>query len=414
MRNRFVCTLLALASVAAAETVAIVNANIVPVASATIPRGSLLIQEGKITAVGARITVPRDARKIEGAGLSVYPGLINAFTDVGLTEIASVRGSVDTVELGPFNPQAQAWIAVNPHSEMVRTSRVNGITSALVAPSGGRISGAASVVNLFGFYPDQMALSPRVGLVIEVPSEAGRGRRGGGRGEESSRRTPAEELALLKEYLREAKAYAEMRARGGAGAPFDLPLESMIPVIRGQAPALCHASGFREIRTAVELGDEFGLKVIIVGGAEAWKVVDLLKQKNIPVIYDAIERLPRAREDPYDINFSTPETLRRAGVRFAIATGGAGAARNLPYHAALASAYGLEREDALRSISQWPAEILGIADKVGSIATGKLANLLVTKGDPLDVRSEVVHVFIEGREVPLDSRNSELYDRFSH
>ncbi|MGH9661076.1 MAG: amidohydrolase family protein, partial [Bryobacteraceae bacterium] len=173
-----------------------------------------------------------------------------------------------------------------------------------------------------------------------------------------------------------------------------------------------HATSFRDIRTAIELGEEFGMKIIIAGGADAWKVADLLKSKNIPVLYDAVLRSPVAPEDPYDAGFTTPQTLLRAGVRFAIATGGGSDARNLPYHAAIASAYGLEREEALKSITLWPAEILGVAGKVGSIEPGKLANLLVTRGNPLDIRSEVVHVFVEGQEIPLESRNTEMYEKF--
>ncbi|MGH9660643.1 MAG: hypothetical protein ACRD96_18985, partial [Bryobacteraceae bacterium] len=162
----------------AAEPIAIVNAHIVPVSSPTIERGTILLRDGKISAVAARVAVPKDARKIDGAGLSVYPGWVNAYTALGLAEIASVRGATDTTELGPFNPQAQAWIAVNPHNEFVRTARANGVTSALVAPAGGRISGTASVMNLFGLYPNEMAIENRAGVVIEIPSESGRGGRG--------------------------------------------------------------------------------------------------------------------------------------------------------------------------------------------------------------------------------------------
>jgi imidazolonepropionase-like amidohydrolase len=164
----------------------------------------------------------------------------------------------------------------------------------------------------------------------------------------------------------------------------------------------------------VDLAQEFGLKLIIAGGADAWKVADLLKAKNVGVLYAAVHTLPRAAEDPYDVSFSTPEVLRRAGVRFAIVSGSTWDVRNLPYQAAMAAAYGLEREDALKAITVWPAELLGISDKVGSLEVGKTANLLVSRGDPLDVRSELRYVFIEGREVALESRNKDLYEQFRH
>src|SRR2546422_337377 len=208
-----------------------------------------------------------------------------------------------------------------------------------------------------------------------------------------------------------------MRARldksGGAGiGSRDIALDAMVPVMRGECAAICTANHFREIRAAVELGVEFGLKVIIAGGADAWKVTDLLKEKSVPVLYDAIQALPRTKEDPYDAPFSTPQALRRAGVRFAIATGSSSGVRNLPYHAAMAAAYGLERDDALKAITIWPAELLGIADRVGSIEVGKLANILISRGDPLDVRAEIKYVFVAGKLFPMESRNTELYEKF--
>ncbi len=412
--------LLFLPLLAFAQTHAITNVRIVPVTSAPIERGTVVIRDGKIAAVGQRVAVPSGASKIDATGLSVYPGWIDAYTSVGLVEISSVRGSVDTAELGPFNPQAQAWIAVNPHSEMIRAARVNGITTALVAPSGGRIAGTASAVNLFGNYPNEMVILPNVAVVINIPTTRGGFGRGAGRegmleSAESRGARVAEDTAKLKQYLREAKAYAEMKARLGAGpnAAADLALEAMVPVMRGERAAIFPASHFRDIRAAIELAEEFGIKPIIAGGADAWKVTDLLKKRNVPVIYDAVMSLPRNQEDPYDAPFTTPEVLRRAGVKFAIASGSSADVRNLPYRAAMAAAYGLERDDALKSITMWPAELLGIADRVGSIETGKLANLVICRGDPLDVRTKIKYVFVQGKLVPLDSRNTELFEKFA-
>jgi imidazolonepropionase-like amidohydrolase len=402
-----------------AQTHAITNARIVPVTTPAIERGTIVIRDGKIAAVGNKVAVPAGANKIDGTGLSVYPGWIDAYSSVGLIEISSVKGSVDTTELGPFNPQAQAWIAVNPHSEMIRTARANGVTGALVSPSGGLISGVASAINLSGNYPNEMALSREVGVVINIPSIHKRAPRGAERG--AAPETPEargtrveQDLAKLKQYLREAKAYAEMKARLGKkpNNADDLALDAMVPVMRGEKAAIFPADHFRDIQAAVKLADEFGMKAIIAGGADAWKVADLLKQKNVAVLYTEVHALPREREDPYDAPFTTPEVLRRAGVRFAIASGSSEDNRNLPYRAAMAAAYGLEREEALKAITQWPAEILGIADRVGSLEAGKLANLLVSRGDPLDARTEIKYVFIEGKLVPLESRNTELYERF--
>lgn len=406
-------------ALAFAQTHAITNARIVPVATPAIERGTIVIRDGKIAAVGTKVAVPSGANRIDGTGLSVYPGWIDAYTSVGLVEISSVRGSVDTTELGPFNPQAQAWIAVNPHSEMIRTARANWVTSALVAPSGGRISGIASAINLFGNYPNDMALAREVGVVINIPSIYRTAGRGASRGEapetpEARGARVEEDMAKLKHYLREAKAYAEMKARLGnkRSAADDLALDAMVPVMRGERAAIFPADHFRDIRTAIELAEEFGMKAIIAGGADAWKVADLLKKKNAGVFYTEVHSLPRTREDPYDASFTTPEVLRRAGVKFAIASGSSSDVRTLPDRAAMAGAYGLEREDTLKAITLWPAEMMGIADRVGSIEAGKLANLLVSRGDPLDARTEIKYVFIEGKLVPLESRNTELYERF--
>lgn len=406
-----------------AETVAIVNARIIPVSAPEIEKGTIVVTGGKISAVGAKVVVPKDAKKIDGAGLSVYPGYVDGYTGIGLSEIASVRGTLDTTELGPYNPQIQSWIAVNPHSEMVKTARVNGITTAAVAPSGGRISGAAAVIDLLGKYPDQMKLAS-FGMVMNIPSVNRREGRGSGgaapdaAGWPNRRQQVAEDLAKLKQYLREAKAYAEMRARQDkasvANTARDPQFEALIPVMRGELFVICNADHFRDIRAAVQLGEEFGLKIIIAGGADAAKVAALLKEKNIPVLYDGEHSLPRVREDDYDLPFATPELLRKAGVKFAIVTGARDSSdsRNLPYKAAQAAAYGLEKEDAVKAITIWPAEILGVASKVGSIEPGKLANLIIVKGDPLDIRAEVKYVLIEGKLVPFESRNIDLYDAF--
>ncbi|HET8547731.1 MAG TPA: amidohydrolase family protein [Bryobacteraceae bacterium] len=402
---------------AGAETIAITNARIVPISAPTIERATIVITDGRIAAMGARAAIPAGARRIDGTGLSVYPGWIDGWTTLGMAEIESVAGTMDTKEIGPFNPAAHAWIAVNPHSEMLKTARVNGVTTALVAPAGGIISGTASALNLFGMYPKDMLVLGDAGVMITLPSlyqaqRRERGETGPPPTLENRRRQVARDMERLKQYLREAKAYAEMRARGGPDAARDTSLEAMAPVMRGERPAIITANHFRDIRTAVDLAQEFGLKLIIAGGADAWKVADLLKEKNAGVLYAAVHALPRSQEDPYDVGFTTPEALRRAGVRFAIVTGSDWNVRNLPYQAAMAAAYGLEREDALKAITLWPAELLGISDKVGSLEVGKLANVLVSRGDPLDVRSEVRYVFIEGRQVPFESRNKELYEEF--
>src|SRR3954453_21238006 len=414
--HRVLSSLLLFAVAVSAETVAIVNGRVFPISGPPIEKATVVVTDGKITAVGSNVSVPKGARRIDASGLSVYPGWVDGWTRVGLYEISSVSGSVDVAEIGSFNPGAQAWIAVNPHSEMIKTARVNGITTALVAPSGGRVSGVASAMDLVGMYPDQMAVLKNAGVVVNLPVAAkARGTFSSLVAVPNPEQQRAEELEKLKQFLREAKRYSDMRARSAEtpGSAIDTGLESMLPMMRRERPMIVPADSYRDIRAAIDLANEFGLKLVIAGGADAWKLTDLLAKSKVAVLYSAVHELPRSVEDPYDVPFSTPEALRRAGVPFAIVSAGTSDVRNLPYRAAMAVAYGLEREDALKSITLWPAEILGIADKVGSIEAGKLANLLVARGDPLDIRSEVKYVFVEGKEVPRGNRNLQLFEEFS-
>ena len=413
--RRLTVFLLAL-SAAHAEVISIVNARIFPLGGPVMEKATLVIDGAKIAAVGPGVKPRPKSRIIDGNGLSVYPGWIDGWSRVGLVEISGVVPTVDTTEVGTFNPAAKAWISVNPHSEMIKTARVNGITTALVAPTGGLISGVASAMNLLGKYPNEMVVLGDAAVVLNVPSQRARSaRRPSDTAEgatDSAGRRSEEQLTKLREYMREAKRYSDARNRAGAKVPVDPSLEALVPVMRGERPVICPADHFRDIRTAVEFGQEFGLKVIIAGGADAWKIADYLRQKNVGVLYSGVLELPRSAEDPYDAAFAAPEVLRRAGVPFAIVSASSADVRNLPYRAAVAAAYGLEREDALKSITLWPAELLGISDKVGSIQEGKLANLLITKGDPLDIRSEVKYVFVEGKEVPPGNRNLDMFEEF--
>src|SRR4051794_20262688 len=238
-------SLLLLSAAVSAETVAIVNGRVFPISGPPIEKATVVVTDGKITAVGSNVSVPKGARRIDASGLSVYPGWIDGWTRVGLSEISSVSGSVDVAEIGSFNPGAQAWIAVNPHSEMIKTARVNGITTALVAPSGGRVSGVASAMNLLGNYPDHMAVLKNAGVVLNIPSmyepsyDPGGGPAPPGVTDpvEARRRRVAEQVEKLKGFLREAKRYADMKARSGENPPasaVDSGLEAMVPVMRGE------------------------------------------------------------------------------------------------------------------------------------------------------------------------------------
>ncbi|MGI8556635.1 MAG: amidohydrolase family protein [Pyrinomonadaceae bacterium] len=406
-----------------AGTFAIRNARIVTVSGATIENGTVVIQDGRIAAVGANVSVPAGAEIFDGKGLSVYPGMIDAGTNLGLVEIGlGVPASVDAAETGDMNADAKAITAINPHSAHVNVTRVNGITSVMSYPTGGVITGQSAVINLWGSTQAEMAIMPTYGLVINFPRittvsfSFPAGRQTLDFNEAVKRRD--QRLDDLKKMFRDAENYGRIKDAYAKDktlpyATNDARLEAMLPYIRGEKPVIFIAERERDIRAAVRFADELKIKAVIMGGQDAWKAADLLKQKNVPVIFTNIYQLPVQDDDPYDYLFSAPAKMQQAGVKFCISTGNDGAeVRDLPYHAGLAAAYGLAKDEALKSVTLYPAQILGIADKLGSLEAGKVANIVVTDGDLLEPRTNVKYLFINGRKIPLTSRHTELYDSF--
>ncbi len=411
-----------------AGTFAIVGARIVTVSGGVIENGTVVIQNGKITAVGAGTAVPAGAERIDGKGLSVFPGMIDAATGLGLAEIGQgANATMDIAEVGANNANAKAITAINPHSSHVNVTRVNGITTVLSYPTGGTVAGQAAVVNLNGSTQADMEVEGTAALVINFPRVTGGGGLGGGGGggfggggqdfNELVRRRDNQIDELKKiftaaaNYGRAVDAYA--RDKTLTMPMTNLSLEALVPYVRGQKPILFTAERERDIRAIAKFVGEMKVKGIIVGGQEAWKAADVLKANNIAVIYTNMYSLPVRDDDPFDYLYAAPSKMQEAGVRFAISTGDQGGeARDLPYHAGLAGAHGLSREDALRSVTLYPAQILGVADRVGSIEVGKMANVVVTDGDILDPRTNIKYMFIEGRLIPLTSRHTELFDSF--
>jgi imidazolonepropionase-like amidohydrolase len=408
-------------------TFAIRNAHIVTVSGADIENGTIVIRDGKIEAVGSSVSVPSGAQVIDARGLSVYPGMIDAGTSMGLVEVPQgANGTVDTSEVGEMNPNAKAIIAVSPYSAHIAVTRVEGITNALSAPTGGLISGQAALINLLGTSPKEMAVVPLAALVINYPRIGGGGGGGFG-GFQQQQGNLAEtlqanerQLELIRKILRDAEAYG--RAQDAFSKDNSLPrpnrdvvLEPLVPYVRGQQPVIFRADREAEIRGAIKFAEEMKLKPIILGGDDAWKVATLLKEKNVPVILTGVFQLPNREDDPYDVLYESPAKLQSAGVRFCISSGDAGAeARNLPLYAGMAGAYGLSKAEALKSVTLYPAQILNVADRLGSIEVGKMANLVVTDGDLLEIRTHIRYLFIDGRPVPLTSRHTELNDSFKN
>jgi imidazolonepropionase-like amidohydrolase len=403
---------------------AITGGRVVTVSGPVIERGTVIVEGGKITAVGADLPVPEGATVVDATGRTVYPGLIDALTTLGLSEIGSVPGSVDVAETGDVNPHARAWIAVHPHSELIPVARANGITAALAAPQGGLVSGQSALIRLSGTTPDALAVKQPAAMHVVFPT--GRApfdlsrifdepeRKTFEERQKEKRRNQEKELERLGHLLEDAKAHAaalEAARAGGAPPPSDLRLEALAPAARGEMPVVIRADAEDEIRAAVAFAGERGLKLIVAGGLEAWRAADLLAQKGVPVLAN-VDRLPARESDAYDAAYANPARLAEKSVRFAIVSDDASQVRNLPYEAAMARAFGLPAEAALRAITLSPAEILGVADRMGSIDPGKDANLVVATGDIMDHRTEVTHVFIDGAAQSLETRHTRLYREF--
>ncbi len=407
-----------------APTYVIRNARVVTVSGAEMDNATVVISNGRIASVGAGATAPAGAQEIDGRGLTVYPGMIDLGTNMGLAEVSSVGATLDTSELGDMNPNVATIWSVNPHSNHINVTRVAGVTSALALPSGGIISGQAALINLAGSSPREMAVAPQAALVIEFP------RIGGGGGfaaflqaqqgiTQDALQQRDRRIDQLRQMLRDAEAYGRAQdayakdPKNVQRPPSDLKLAALVPYVRRERPVIFRAEREREIRAVVRFAEEMKLRPVIIGGSEAWKVAQFLKERDVPVILDSVLNMPLREDDAYDSLYENASKLAAAGVRFAISTGDSGAhVRDLPFHAGMAAAYGLPKDAALKSVTLYPAQILGVADRLGSIEQGKIANLVVTDGDLLEARTSVRHLFINGRQIPLVSRHTMLSDQF--
>ena len=404
-------------------TFAIRGGHVYTVSGADIPNGTVVISGGKITAVGASVTVPSGAQVIDATGLSVYPGMIETGSSVGLSEIGQgVVATVDISEVGSFNPNAQAFYGIDPHSAHIAVARVVGITTVVSRPTGGIISGQAALMNLAGDTPPKMAVIPKLALVVDLP-KSGFGGRGFARAAQQG--TPADanrirqlQMDSLRTLLHDAEAYGKAQAAYAKDKSIprpahDVVLESMLPALNGQMPVILPADRATDIRDAVTFAEELHLKPIILGGQEAPSVAAFLKQHNVPVIVTGVMHLPSREDDPYDVNFSIPAKLAAAGVTYAISTGDRGSEiRTLPYNAGMAAAHGLSKTDALKAVTLWPAQIFGVGDRMGSLDVGKVANVVVTTGDMLEAKTDTKYLFIDGRMVPLESKHTQLNAMF--
>jgi imidazolonepropionase-like amidohydrolase len=424
---------LAAAPASAQKTYAITGAKIHTLAGPPIENGTVVIRDGTILDVGAKVSVPGGAQVINARGLEVYPGIFDAVSQMGLIEIGQgVNASVDVAELPPYTPQLVAAAAVHPASEHIPVARAAGITHTLTAPGQGGgfgggpvIGGQASLISLDGWVVADMLVKKSAAMLINWPTlRAGGGGFGGFGGGQQQQRAFAEvkreydrRIAELTTWLDRARHYAQALEKGSReNFERDLALEALAPVLKGELPLLVLASDARDMKNAIEFCEKQKVRLVLGRAREAWKIKDLLKQKNVPVILDHVLTLPASDDDPYDRPMTGPAELHKAGVKFAIAAFGSGNSEvdswSLPQEAGAAVAYGLPWDEAVKSITLYPAQIWGVADKLGSIEKGKIANLVVTSGDLLELKTEIRYVFINGQQSSLDNRHKRLYEKY--
>ena len=417
---------------------AIVGGKLLTITHGTIENGVLLMENGKITAAGpaSSVKVPSGATIVDAKGMTVYPGLIDAETNLGLTEVASDQVNNDLVETSEeIFPQMHVYDAFHAETEHIPIDRFNGITNAVVAPRGAdTMPGQDSFIQLAGRDRDQMLLTRDVALAMnfgEAPKRGGRGEGAGGGRYPSTRMG---EISQLHQALIDATEYMKARAdaankpaadtttdtapsgRGGrGGAPsskFDLKNEALIPYLKGEKPVIIGVEEGHDVEAIMELAQEFHLKIVLSRVTHSQGVLDKIASYHVPVIIGPIYELPEAGER-YDAVYSLPAELQKRGVKIALASYSNEFIRNLPYAAGYAVAYGLPYDEALKSITLNPAEIFGVADKLGSLDAGKTANVVIANGDPLDVRTSVKQVYIDGIAIPMVTRQTRLRDQYS-
>ena len=387
-----------------------------------IENGTVVISNGKITSVGAGAGSPgSDARVIDAKGKHIYPGLILANTDIGLKEIANgVRASNDYTELGEFNSNIRAITAYNTDSRVMAVLRSNGILLASVAPQGGSVSGSSTIVQLDAWNWEDAAYQMDAGMHITLPSFISRG--GGrrfagfpgfpGAGGADGGKSALEKVEEIKSFFRQAKAYIQEPVHSNV----NLKLEAMRPLIEKKQKLFVHGDQIKQMLIAIDFAKEFGVDVVIVGGSESFQIADLLKANNISVILDQCLNLPATEDDDIDQPFKTPAALQKAGVLYCISDDDANTRyRNLSYNAGIAATFGLTKEEALSAITLNAAKILGVEGKTGSIEVGKDANIVVSEGDLLDMKSSTVtDALIQGRQISLDNKQKQLYERYKY
>jgi imidazolonepropionase-like amidohydrolase len=376
---------------------------------------TIQVNNGKIEKIGANLPIPMDDVKVfDATGKHVYPGLILSNTNIGLREIGSqVKGSNDYNEIGELNPNIRSIVAYNADSKIINTLRSNGILFANIAPQGSLLAGSSSVVQFDAWNWEDAVYNLDDGMHFYMPSllvRPNRFRQNAG-GDSDPLKATMDRIETVKNFFRDAKAYD---AHTGDRGNTNLKLASAKRLFSKEQRLFIHCNTVKEMLVAIDFVKEFGFNVTIVGGSESYQVAPLLKQNNISVILQQLFSLPTSEDDDVDQTFKTPATLQKAGVLFALTDeDGQTVGRNLMFNAGEAVAYGLSKEEALQAITLNAAKILGVADKTGSIEVGKDANIIISNGDILDMKTSVVtKAFIQGRDVDLNDKHKELNEKY--
>lgn len=414
--GKLISFLLLALTTAHADTLLLRGAVVHTVANGTLATGDVLVRDGRIAAVAERIDEKTD-RVLELKGLHLYPGLVSPSTDLGLVEIPALRAAVDDKETGEFTPEVESWNAVNPDSELIPVARANGITHFAPIPQGKFITGSSGMMAARGWTIEDMLVRRHTAMHLVWP---GHSLKVPGPNAPTDAKSLDEQARERKEKVREIERFfadAEAWAKRDEKSPKVPAWEAMQPVLRGEVPLIVHANGQREIRAALTWSEAHPkLRLVILGGRDAWMHAEELAKHKVAVIYTEVFTLPSRGSDSYDVQFTAPSILHKAGVTVAISEGleraSASGQRNLPYIAAQAAAFGLPADAALASITLVPAQIHGLGDQLGSIEAGKDASLFVSTGDILDIRSLVKQLWISGVEQSLESRHTRLAERY--
>ncbi len=391
-------------------TFALTNATIETVTNGKLENATVIIRDGKIEAVGHNVPIPAGAQVIDCKGLFIYPGMIDSGTRLGLEEIESISLTQDYDEIGDLTPEMEALTAVNPNSVLIPVTRVAGVTSVITTPTGGLFPGTAALIHLHGYTPEQM-FGDFKAVVINFPA-TGRRSRYDRRSDEDIKKDSEKAMKKLDDTWARVKTYAAIDSATNGKAEYNPEMAALLPVYKGEMTAMVEADKKEDILAAIRWIQKNNIKAVLTGVSEGWRVADSIAAAGIPVITGPVLSTPTRDSDPYDQAYKNAGIMQQAGVKVALRTSEAANVRNLPFNAGFAATYGMGKEEALKAVTIVPAEIFGVADQVGSIEPGKRANLFVSSGDPFEPATEIKFLFIDGWNVPLESRQTLLYEEF--